>query len=293
MRRLIVPVVFLLVWLIAAPAASAEVKLGMLAQRGADAAVREWGPLVDYLSAQIGEKVVLVPLKFTEVREWWRENPDGVMFANPWFYVRAKVRRGAKALVTVKYMNSGATMGGVIFTKADSGIRSLLDLRGKSVMVPKLSSPGGWLFQKGEIVKAGIVPERDFRVIIETPEESHDDVVYAVRDGKADAGTVRTNLLEAMQREGKIDPKEFRILNPMEHPGFRDLCSTPLYPDWPVFALQNTPPETAERIKQVLLAIPPGHPVLEKARRIDRFVDALDYGPLEDLCRKLGVAPFR
>lgn len=273
--------------------AQADVKLGMLAQRGAETAVKEWGPLTDYLSDKIGEKVVLVPLKFTEFMDFVDQEPSGFIFTNPWFYVRAKVLKGAKALVTVKYQGSGDMMGGVIFTRNDSGIASLDDLRGKVLMCPKLSSPGGWLFQKGEIVKHGIIPEKDLKQILETAKESHDEVVYAVRDGKVDVGTVRNNLLEALQREGKINMQEFRVLNEMRHENFADLVSTPLYPDWPVAALKNTPPELEAKMKQALLSIPKGDPVLKQARRIEVFVNALDYGPMEELCRFLRVPPFR
>ena len=273
--------------------AQADVKIGMLAQRGPETALQEWGPLGEYLSEKIGEKVTIVPLKFTEFMDFVDQEPSGFIFTNPWFYVRAKVIKHAKALVTVKYRGSGEMMGGVIFVRRDSGLNSVQDMRGKVLICPKLSSPGGWLFAKGEIVKKGIIPEKDLKQVLETPKESHDEVVYAVRDGKADVGTVRNNILETMQREGKIKIQDFLVLNEMKHDNFSDLCSTPLYPDWPVAALRETPPDLAAKMKQALLSIPPGSPVLERARRIDRFVDALDYGPMENLCRFLRVPPFR
>lgn len=129
--------------------------------------------------------------------------------------------------------------------------------------------------------------------MLETAKESHDEVVYAVRDKKADAGTVRTNMLETMQREGKVNMQDFLILNEMRHPGMSEVCSTALYPDWPVASLGATPPDLAAKMKTALLAIPPGHPALEQARKVERFVEALDYGPMEDLCRMLNVDPFR
>lgn len=273
--------------------AQADVRLGMLAQRGPETALKEWGPLGDYLSAKIGEKVIIVPLKFTEFMDFVDREPTGFIFTNPWFYVRAKVLKNAQALVTVKYQGSGDMMAGVIFTRRDSGIKSLQDLRSKVLMCPKLSSPGGWLFAKGEIVKSGIVPEKDLKQLLETAKESHDEVVFAVRDGKADVGTVRNNILETMQREGKINMQDFLVLNEIKHENFSDVCSTPLYPDWPVAALKGTSPELVKKMKQALLSIPKGHPVLEQARRIDVFEDALDYGPMEELCRNLKVAPFR
>jgi len=271
----------------------AEVKLGILAQRGIDEAVKEWSSLNEYLSEKVGERFVLVPLNFSEFRNFYVGEKSGFIFTNPWFYVRAKVRRGAHAIVTARYQGSGSMFGGVIFTRKDKGIAELKDLRDRVVMVPKLSSVGGWLFQKGVFVQNGIIPEKDFRQLIETEKESQDEVVYAVRDGKVDAGTVRTNILETMQRQGKINIADFRVIHPVEHPNFSELCSTPLYPDWPVAALKDTPLSLVEKVKQVLLSIPQGHDALERARKLERFVDALDYGPLEELCRNLNVEPFR
>jgi ABC-type phosphate/phosphonate transport system substrate-binding protein len=180
----------------------------------------------------------------------------------------------------------------VIFVKADSPISSLADLRQKRFMCVKYSSAGGWLFAKGVLVKeAGLNPEKDFAPLSEGL--THDAVVYAVRDGKTDAGTVRTNILETMQREGKIDMKQFRVIHPMKHPDFDEVCSTPLYPDWPVASLKETPPDLAAKMREALLALTPGHPALIQARKIDRFVPALDYGPLEQLLKTLKAEPFR
>ncbi len=52
-------------------------------------------------------------------------------------------------------------------------------------------------------------------------------------------------------------------------------------------------PEQGEKLKNVLLAIPPGHSALEKARGIERFVDPVDYTPVEELCKYLKVPPFQ
>ncbi len=99
-----------------------EVKIGMLAQRGAETALKEWGGIGAYLSEQLGEKVTIVPLTFTGFMDFCDTDRSALIFTNPWFYVKAKVKKGANALVTVKYRGSGDMMGGVIFTRRDSGI---------------------------------------------------------------------------------------------------------------------------------------------------------------------------
>jgi two-component system, LuxR family, sensor histidine kinase TtrS len=291
MNRCFVAGLALLVTLGCAMSAHAEIKIGMLAQRGPEIALSEWSGIADYLTDRMGEKVTVVPLDFMQVLEFCRSEPRGFIFVNSSFYVRGKVLRGAKALVTAKYKGSGAEFGGVIFARRDSGISDFKDMKGKVLMCAKFSSAGGWLFQKGVMVQSGLAPEKECAKVIEG--KTHDEVVYAVRDKKADVGTVRTNILESMQRERKISMDDFVIIHPVKHPDFPEVCSTPLYPDWPVASLSKTPPDVAEKLKAAFLAIEPGHPALEQARKLERFVPALDYGPLEDLMRNLRVEPFR
>lgn len=293
MKRSFGIVLFFMLLSVFSGMAAAEVKIGVLAQRGTEIALKEWGPLGEYLSKQMDEPVKIVPLKFSDFRDWYWTEPQSYIFANSWFYVSAKVRKQAHALATVKYKGQGTLFGGVIFVRSDSGITSLADLKQKVLMCPKLTSLGGWLFQKGVMVQHGLNPEKDFKQILESPDESHDTVVYSVRDKKADVGTVRTNLLEAMQKEGKINLGDFVVLNQQKHDGFDVLCSTPLYPDWPLAAMGEASPQQMEKLKKVLLAIPAGHPVLEQARGIERFIEPLDYTPVEELCKFLKVPPFQ
>lgn len=74
---------------------------------------------------------------------------------------------------------------------------------------------GGWRMAWRELKDKGINPYRDFKRL--QFGGTHDTVVYAVRDGKVDVGTVRTDTLESMEIEDKITLQDFRILH--EHGG--------------------------------------------------------------------------
>jgi ABC-type phosphate/phosphonate transport system substrate-binding protein len=137
MKRLLVSIFLITVIFSFHDQAGAVIKIGMLAQRGPDIALKEWGGLAEYLTKELGEEVQVVTLDFTEVLDFCRNERQGFLFANSWFYIRAKVLRGAKALVTVKYQGTSPWFGGVIFARADSAINSLGDLRGKRFMCVK------------------------------------------------------------------------------------------------------------------------------------------------------------
>ena len=59
-----------------------------------------------------------------------------------------------------------------------------------------------------------------------------DEIVFAVRDGLVDAGTVRTDILEHLADQGAIDMADFKVLNPRTSDVFPWLHSTRLYPEW-------------------------------------------------------------
>ncbi len=276
--------------LIACSRAAAEVKIGILALRGPEKVQENWGALGSYLGAKLDENVVLTPLEFVQVMPFCHDNPSALLLVNPILFIKVKMRYGATPLVTLEPRDVGTKFGGVIFVKSVSPIRSIQDMRDKRLMVTKFSSAGGWIYQKYEIVKQGIVPEKDCKTITEGI--THDGVVYAVRDGKADVGTIRTGILEKLVKEGKINLKDYRVLNPMRHEGFDLLCSTALYPEWPVAMLTQTPAALADKVKQALLSAPQGAPVLTAAQ-LQAFAEPLDYGPVEEMMRFLKIDPFR
>ena len=56
----------------------------------------------------------------------------------------------------------------------------------------------------------------------------------------ADAGTISTNVLEQMALEGKVDLKNYKIINQQTQYGekFPFVLSTRLYPEWPFTVTQ-------------------------------------------------------
>jgi phosphonate transport system substrate-binding protein len=76
----------------------------------------------------------------------------------------------------------------VIFARRDSGIRGPLDLRGKRMAWVAPSSASGYIFPRIALAGLGIDPTALFAS--ETFHQSHDAVVGAVLDGRADAGAV-------------------------------------------------------------------------------------------------------
>jgi len=159
-------------------------------------------------------------------------------------------------------------------------------------MAVKETSFGGWRMAWREFKEKDIDPYRDFKEL--RFGGTHDAVVYAVRDGKADAGTVRTDTLETMEMEGKINLAEFRVIH--EHEGgivhLPFLHSTRSYPEWPFAKVKHTPDELAEKVATALLEMPRDC-AAAKAARCAGWTIPDNYQSVHECLKELKVGPYK
>jgi twitching motility protein PilJ len=275
--------------------AEASYKIGVLAKNGPVKAMKQWKATGDYLTAKLpGKSFEIVPLDFDAVNPAIEAGKVDFFLVNSSMFVTAQVRYGAKAVATMINSRQGQPLnafGGVIFTLVDNdAIDSMADLRGKSFMAVKASSFGGWQMAYKELKNAGIDPNKDFTKL--EFGGKHDNVVYAVMNGAVDAGTVRTDTLERMSASGEIDMEEFKIINTQAHADFPFVCSTTLYPEWPLAKTAHTDDTVAAEVVSALKAMGRDDPAA-KAAKVIGWVDALDYGPVQQLQETLKVGAYQ
>lgn len=290
--RVLVFLAVLWLWSVPSHAYDQAVKIGVLALRGPTQAARMWAPMAVYLTSKLpGHVFTIVPLGFNDVVPAVEGEKVDFVLVNSGIYIDLADRYGADRIATLRNRDRDrwyTEFGGVIFTRADrADIRILGDLKGKSFMAVDETSFGGWWAAWRELRTAGIEPERDFRPMRHGA--TQDAVVYAVRDGLVDAGTVRTDTLERMAAEGRIDLSDYHVLNRQHHEGFGFLSSTRLYPEWPIAKLRHTPEELSQRVAEALLQMPPDSEAARAAQSAG-WAAPLDYQPVRDLLMELRAA---
>ncbi len=273
------------------------VKIGMLAKRGTERCLEKWGPTAEYLTDQIpGRLFVIVPLGFEQVCSAVERGEVDFVFANPSFYVELEARYGMSRLATLKNLcpETGYTQfGGVIFQRADRDeIKHLIDLKGKTFMAVAETSFGGWQMAWREMKEAGIDPQRDLAEL--RFGGTHDAVVYAVRDGLVDAGTVRTDTLERIAAEGKIRLEDFRVVHPQAADAGAPplLRSTRLYPEWSVGNVKHTHDELGQQVAVALLSMPADSPAA-KAARCTGWTIPQAHQSVRECLKTLRVGPYK
>ncbi|MFH1983783.1 MAG: PhnD/SsuA/transferrin family substrate-binding protein [Pseudomonadota bacterium] len=270
------------------------VKIGVLAKNGPVKALNQWKTTGDYLSGKIpGTTFEIVPLGFDEVNPAVQNGTVDFFLVNSSMFITAKVKYGAQAVATMINSRQGKPLrafGGVIFTNAENDdIKTLNDLKGHSFMAVEESSFGGWQMAYKEFIDAGIDPGKDFSQL--TFGGKHDNVVLAVQNGAVEAGTVRTDTLERMVAAGVIDMDEFRIIAPRSHDGFPFVCSTALYPEWPLAKTAKTDGELVAKVVEALKQMNSDDPAAKDAKVVG-WADALDYDGIESLQKTLGVGAY-
>jgi two-component system sensor histidine kinase TtrS len=274
--------------------AEEKYKIGVLAKNGPVKALQMWKATGDYLTAKIpGNTFEIVPLGFDEVNPAVEAGKVDFFLVNSSMFVTAKVNYGAVAIATMVNSRQGKPLksfGGVIISSdGNNEIKGLGDLKGKTFMAVEESSFGGWQMAYKSLMDAGLNPYTDLTKL--EFGGKHDNVVYAVMNGAVDAGTVRTDTLERMAAAGEIDLADFKIINPQKHDGFPFVCSTALYPEWPLAKVKHTPDAVARSIVDALKQIQPTDPAAKSAKVVG-WVDALDYAPVEALQKTLKVGAF-
>lgn len=272
-----------------------SVKIGVLAYRGDEEALKMWTPTAAYLNRAVpGYSFSIVPLDFREIGPAVGLGEVDFVLTNTSIYVELEAMHGISRMATLQNLGraGGSTVfGGVILCRADRrDINGLGDLKGGSFMGVDDTSLGGWRVAWRELKAHGIDPYHDFKPL--QFGDTHDAVVYAVLNGKVDAGTVRTDTIERMAEAGKIDLNRLRVLNPQNVPGFPYALSTRVYPEWPFARLRRTDDDLAQNVVIALLKMPADSPAA-RAGRIVGWTVPLDYEPVHALLKELRIGPYK
>lgn len=160
---------------------------------------KKFSSLVDYLSKKQGKKVELkVALDFEGAMRDIGQNMTQLCYMTPSTYVEANRRYGVRVLV--KALRAGKPYHhSVIITRADSDIKSIGDLRGRTFAFGDIKSTSSHIIPRSMLKDGGIDIEdlQYFNYL-----GHHDDVAKAVMKGDFDAGGVMESIAYRFKDQG-------------------------------------------------------------------------------------------
>lgn len=286
----------LFVIIVSSTVSADTIKIGLRAHHGIEKSMAQWKKTADYLSEQIPEhKFIMIPL--VGLNELMQEAGQGqfdFVLTNPSSFVEMELQMGASAILTLRNKRQGkpyTQFGSVIFTRKDNNdINSIHDLEDKKIVAVSERAFGGWRVALNEMINVGFDPYKEARQVSFSG-GIQQDVVSIVRLGNADAGVVRTDMLERLASSGLIKLEDFKIINEKKTRNFPFFHSTQLYPEWPLIKMRETSNSLSKSVALSLLTMPATHPAAVSGKYVGWTVPE-DYQPVHKLMKALKVGPY-
>lgn len=247
-------------------------RVGFVPAEDAQEVMQNAQPIVEILRKKLGMEVQpFVATDYTGVIEALRVNKLDIAFLTPASYVLAK--NEANIRVVLKSERKGIPFYyAAIIVRADSEIKKIEDLRGKTFAFGDSLSTTGNVFPRKMFKQHGIDPVRDFKQILYSG--GHDATVLAVLNGKVDAGATYAN-----SPDGK-DTAWMRYLKDSEEvKKIRAIAFSEPIPADNLVISANLDAELAKKIEATFIELsrdPEGRKMLRDLYQIDGFVPATD-----------------
>lgn len=267
--------------------------MGVFASQDKSQLQEEYSALAQALSAHMPDHELVIHVLDNEgLLEAMDRHQLDVLFTNPVIYQRLRKSYALIspiATVRMRYdQQTISSLGGVIFQRATSSpITDLAQLNGKRIAIPSTSNTGAYLLPLYELYKEGVERDDLNWLIV----QSNDEVVKQVLSGNADAGFVRTGILEKWIHQNKIKEQDIYLIHSSNLPAYPWMVSTELVPEWPVYALSHVSESAIKSLTVALFALTHDWPSAQ-VLGIDGFTPPADYHAVEHMLSSLKLAPF-
>lgn len=182
-----------------APADGPVLRIGLIPERDVFQLHKRYVPLAKYLESKIGRRVELLTVNTYEgiLRDFEEKSIDGA-FLGSLVAVLAMDRYDVHVLAKPELADGTSTYRGVIFTRADSPIKDLVHLAGRSIAMVRTTTAGN-LCPCFLLIQHGLMDKPDPPAFVWVG--THDDVANAVMAKRVDAGAIKSTRLDALLRE--------------------------------------------------------------------------------------------
>jgi len=241
---------------------------------------RKAAPLVKYLEAKLGMKVEFTPVTdySASVEALVNKQVDLAWFGG-FTFVQANARSGGKIIPLVQREEDEKFRS--VFITADPTIKTLADLKGKTLSFGSPSSTSGHLMPRSALLDAKIDPDKDLKRVAFSG--AHDATIAAVAAGKVDAGALNISVWDKFVADKKVDISKVHVI-----------YTTPAYYDYNWSINAEMPIALREKLTKAFLDLnnntAEGKEVLD-LQRATRFIPtkAENYKGIEAAARSAGL----
>ena len=242
---------------------------------------RKFKPLGEYLSKETGMKVEFTPVTdYAAVVEALATKKIDMAWLGGFTYVQTKIRTSGTANPIIQRVED-EKFTSVFIVPADSSLKSLSEIKGKTIAFGSPSSTSGHLMPRYFLMQAGINPDKDFKNIAFSG--AHDATVAFVASGKADVGALNASVWVKLNEAKNPNALKSKVLS-----------MTPPYFDYNWTVRGDLDPVTVKKITEAFLKLDannPNHKEIMDLQRASKYVTtkSSNYDDIEKAARSAGL----
>lgn len=220
--------------------------------------------LARYLSERLGLPVrTLKSTQYGPIIEAFRADKLDISMLGTFSYVLAAEKAGVECIVSRRTDEGAIGYHSIIVARADRGIAGFEDLKRRSkeftFAFANPASTSGHLIPRVFLEQENVFAERDFRELVFPG--AHNATLLAILSGQIDAGCISENTFKKLDRLGRIDPQDLRVL-----------WKSPVIPDGCIAVRGSLPDDLKKRIQEELVDLRAKDPkAWEETRKIYQF----------------------
>ena len=259
-----------------------SIVIGLLPEMNVFKQRQRFEPLAAYLSQRMGITVKLTILsRYGNIIERIKEEKIDGAFLGSFTGALAISQLGVVPLARPVNMDGTSTYYGYIFVRKDSSIKTVADMKGKTLALVERATTAGYVFPLAWFKRQG-VENLDTYFSNHFFTGSHDAAIDAVLNSEADVGAAKNTIYERMRK-----------LHPQIDDELVILASSPRVPSNGLCVREGLPEQYKTQLKNLLLDLhqdEKGIFVLQKLGA-ESFVATgkEDYQPVLDLAAEAGI----
>jgi phosphonate transport system substrate-binding protein len=231
-------------------------RFGLLPAEDAPTMVRDFTGIAEHVGKAVGLPFTIqVSQSYNALIEALRAGHLEVAYVGGSQYIAAREQGIDVVPLVLAQDDTGRTYyKASIVVAADSDIKSLADLKGKTFAFVSPTSTSGGVGPRYFLLKHGINPERDFKRIVYAGK--HDSVVLAVLNKKVDAGAVGDVYFPRWRERGILKYADYDEEHDVLKDGGLRILGGQKVPGTPMIARGSLGPEFVDKLRQAFQTVP-------------------------------------
>lgn len=260
-----------------------QITIALIPEKNQSDQLRRYRYLSNYLAAKLNIHIRLDLVSYDRMSDVIKNKKAQAGFFGSFCYVKTRQETGIIPVARPVWANGESTYSGYLITRKDKGVKTLSDLKNKSLVLVSKNTTAGYVFPKAYLLEHGINSLDSFFSSV-VYAGTHEGAAWTVYYNEADVGALKNHIFNGLKRNYPDFAKSMTILAESDSVPSNTFAVAP-----------ELEPGLIQTLTTALLQMhenPEGRVILLKFGAI-RFIPTADqdYQPCYDMIKKAQLDP--